>query len=359
MDSIARKSESVEEETPIQVTREHRLVERAVFAGGLAGCGKSLITAVLGSFAGVEIQKYNYSLEHICSLYFLGKLDASAATAMIRMLTDMDLYNMMMSRETNFRPSDMSSIFKNPSPWRYIRRLFQRGDAGAAERIKREKPMLQSLMHQLLVLSPPIFRALGDCLRVVEVVRHPLYMIKQWHLYMHRYGTDARDFTLWFDYRGHSLPYFAHGWEEKYIASNSMDQVIYSIARLTQLGNQVIHRLSEKERQQLLVIPFERFVLDPWPYVQQLEDLLGSKRTPQTRRELKKQNVPRKMIASGIPMPIYKHYGWQPAQKGADERTELAQRRQYAAEQAAPEAMEVLDRLSAVYEEKYMRDILE
>ncbi len=356
--SIAEEAIRVAGQSPVAVVRHPSLVERVVFVGGHPGCGKSLMTAVIGSFARVEIQKYNYTLEHICSLAHVGAIDEGAATAMIRMLTDMDLYNMMMSRETNLRPSDCSSIFQNPGPWRYLRRLFLPEGAAAVERIKRTKPILHTLTHNLLVLSPPLFQALGDRIRLIELVRHPLYMVKQWYLYIERYAADARDFTICFDYHGDSLPFFARGWEEQYLGSTPMDRAIHSISHLSAFGAQVLCGLSEDEKARVMVVPFERFVLDPWPYLQQLEALLGTTVTPLTRRELKRQHVPRKMIAEAMPLPIYKQYGWEPPEKGSNERQELERRRRYAAEHATPKGMEELDRLSREYEETYLRDIL-
>lgn len=342
----------------LRVIREPHIAEKAVFVGGHPGCGKTMFTPIVGSLARVEIQKFNYVLEHICSLYILGKIPEDSATAILRMLVDMDLYNLAMSRETNFRLSDLSSVFKNPGTWRYIRRLFQTGDTAVMERIRKEKPILQITTHNILVLSPPLFKALGDRLRVVEVVRHPLYMIKQWYLYIERYGTDVRDFTVWFEYQGHSLPYFVRGWEEKYLQANPMDKAIYSIEHLSLLGEQVLQNLSEQEKRQVMIVPFEGFVLNPWPYLRDLESLLGTQVTASTRRQLKRQNVPRKMIADGIPEPIYKQYGWEPPEGGADERRELEKRRQFAAGLASREGMRVLDRMCSGYEAAYLTGII-
>jgi hypothetical protein len=353
-EDAARTSEAVS----VRIVREPHLVDRVMFVGGQPGCGKSLLTSILGSFARVEIQKYNYTLEHVCALALLGKLDDSATSTMIRMLTDMDLYNLMQARETNLRPSDCSSIFRNPGPWRYLCRLFLRGDAAAVVRIRQERPILHYFIHNVLLNSPPLFRALGNRMAIVEVVRHPLYMIRQWHRYIERYGTDPRDFTIWFDYKGRAVPFFARGWEEQYLCAVPMDRVIYSISRFCDAGEQVVERFSEDERARFVRIPFERFVLDPWPYVRQLETLLGTTVTSLTRRELKRQRVPRKMIAEAIPLPIYKRYGWEPPRKGASEREELERQRHYAAQYATPDGMAALDRMSLAYEETFLRGVV-
>ena len=105
---------------------------------------------------------------------------------------------------------------------------------------------------------------------------------------------------------------------------------------------------------QILTIPFESFVLNPWSYMKNIESALKSKITHRTKRIMKKQKVPRDKISDGIPLKTYKRCGWEPPEKGLDEKQELGKRRQYAIEKgASKEAMEVLDRICQEYEKKY------
>jgi len=344
--------------TAAKMVREPRLVERVVFVGGLPGCGKTMMTPIIGSLARVELQKFNEVLEHICALRLLGRIEEDVATTMIRMLTDLDLYRMTMSREINTRCSDLTSIFKNPGTWRYLRRLVQPGDAEAVDRIRCEHPLLHLTMHNALAISPPLFAALGEAVRILEVMRHPLYMIKQWRLYIERYGQDVRDFTLWLDYAGSAVPFFAKGWETRYLESTPMDRAIYAIEHLLQMGQQILAQLADPDKAQVLLVPFERFVLKPWPYLRQMEGFLGTQVTMATRRELKRQRVPRRRIADGIARSIYQQYGWEPASKTSDERTELEKRRRFVAAEASSEALSVLDRLSADYEATYWQELV-
>ena len=341
-----------------RIVREMCLAQRIVCVGGLPGCGKTLFTPIIGSFRGVEIQKFNYALEYVCSLRLLGAIDESAATGMIRLLTDLDLYNLAMSREVNLRWTDLSSVFRNPGTWRYLRRLFQIGDEAAVERIQRERPMLHLTVHYALALGAPLFQALGDSLRLIEVIRHPLYMIKQWRLYVERYGTDIRDFTIWYDYEGRTVPFFAFGWEETYLRANPMDRSIYAIERLLRRSEEVLASLPTAQQANVLFIPFERFVLAPEPYLSQMSAFLGTECTPETRRQMRRQRVPRQRIADGISHHIYRYYGWQPADQRLDERGELAARRAYVAKEASAEGLEVMDRLSAEYEAARLGDLL-
>ncbi len=332
-----------------KITRPSRIAGQVVIVGGLPGCGKTMMTPIVGSLARVELQKFNYVLEHVCALRLLHSLEDEAATALIRLVTDLDLYNLAMSREVNLRPTDLSSIFKNPGTWRYLRRLVQPGDAAAAERIRQERLILHLTIHNPLVLCPPLFTALGEAVRFVEVVRHPLHMLRAWRFYIERYGTDPRDFTLWIDFDGRSVPYFAQGWEEQYLQANLMDRSIYTIAHLMRTGRQHLEQLSDAQRGQVLLVPFERFVLEPWPYLAQLEAFLGTHRTPQTRRVLKQQRVPRARVTAGVALDVYRQNGWLPPEQDASERRELEKRRAYAAQEASPEALDALDRLCEEY----------
>ncbi len=334
----------------VTVVREGALAGPVVFVDGLPGCGKTLLAPIVGSLARVELMQASYQVEYTCALRFLGKIELDAAAVLIRLFTDLQLYNMMMGRETNFRVGDLSGVWKSVHPWRYLRRLVQPGDQAAADRIATERPILNLFTHFLLSFGGPVFEALGPRVRFVEVVRHPLYMIKQQSLYIERFGTDLRDFSIWFDRDGRALPWFALGWEERFLQARPMERVIYMIARCLNMAGQTVAAQPEAYRRHVLVVPFERFVLDPWPYLHETAALLETELTPATSRMLRRHNVPRRMYAEGVGEPIYREYGWEPPRPGATERDEFARRREFAAQHAGEEAMALLDRLCTEYE---------
>ena len=104
----------------------------------------------------------------------------------------------------------------------------------------------------------------------------------------------------------------------------------------------------------IITIPFEKFVIDPLPYIEKISKMLDSKITNKTLKSMKKQNVPRKRISDGIPLAIYKRCGWDPPVEGLTERSELDKRRQFAIDQGAnKDAIKVLDQMSTKYEETY------
>ena len=68
---------------------------------------------------------------------------------------------------------------------------------------------------------------------------------------------------------------------------------------------------------------------------------------------LRRQKVPRGMIADGINLKVYKRYNWE-ASSTDNEILELKKRRDFAVGKADASAIGVLDRLSLAYEKKFL-----
>ena len=193
-----------------QVIREKMLLNQVVLVDGQPGCGKTLFTAIIAAMERVELLNYSGALENLCALKYLKKITDDAAEAMIRIQMDLVLYHTMMSRGTNFRPSDLSSAFRNVNVVTYLKRLFTKGDEVIPERIKREKPILHFATHNLLAFCEPVFKALGEKVVVIEIVRHPLYMLIQQTMNREHHmdpSGAARQFHLYIKHGEHQLPF--------------------------------------------------------------------------------------------------------------------------------------------------------
>ena len=335
------------------ITRSEYLAEQIVIVDGQPGCGKTLFSPIVAALDRVELLTYAYEMEYICSLRYLDKIAPDAAMSMVRMLTDLQLYNTMMGREVNFRPTDLSSIFMDANPWRYLRRIFMKGDETIPKRISKEKPVLHLTTHNLLAIGEPVFQALGNRLVFIEIVRHPLYMIKQQDLNMQKLIGNPRDFIIYFRHGQQDVPFWVKGEEDRFIQSNTMEKAIHMIQCFSEISDRVRDEFKEKYHASMITIPFESFVLNPWPYMEQMTQALNSKMTPLTMKMLKKQNVPRKRIADGIALPIYKRCGWVPSQ-AEDESKELEIRWNWAVERASKETLNVLAGLCVDYEQRFM-----
>lgn len=336
------------------VTARHpELASEIVLVNGIPASGKTLISPIVAAFDRMEVEKYDFPLERILQGHHLGKVDRNLTETMIRLFTDLDIYQLMMSREANFRFKDLSCVFRHHNWFAYVRRLFQEGDWAVEARVKKERPILCLVTHNLLSVGSPLFTALGDRLRIVESVRHPLYMLKQIRMFMPRACVDdPRDFNLNLEFEGRQVPWYALGWEEKFLRSGPMDRTIYLIDRLLTLSAGVMEGLTPEQRSRVLYTPFEPFALNTEPWIAKLETFMRTKAVASTRREMRKQNVPRRFIADGINLQVYRENGWVPPVK-QDELYEFKLRWDHAASEASPDALEVLAKRCREYEEKY------
>lgn len=338
--------------------RKPHMAEKVVFVDGQEGCGKTLFSSLISAFDRVEKLTYSYVIEYLCALHYLHKIDTDSVVTMVRMITDLIIYNTMMSRDVNCRPSDLSSIFKDINTFRYIKRFFMKGDMAVSERIKSEKPILSLTVHKFLAIALPVFEALEERLVFIEIVRHPLYMIIQQTLNNEILLNDARDFGIYIKYNQKEYPWYTAGWEDLFETSNPVEKSVYHIKHINEMTEISKEAVLNKYNAIILTIPFEKFVIEPWPYMKKIEDALETKITNDTLKMMKKQKVPRKMFSEGIPLAIYRRCGWEPPQKGSTEKEEFQYRRDFAAKKASPDAMNVLDKLCSDYEQKYMGNVI-
>jgi len=338
----------------VSLSRQVNIAKQVVFLDGLTGTGKTMLAPILSTFCRVEVQRLEHIYEHICALRYLDRIEEDAAIEMVQIYLDLACYNTMIGRESNFRWKDLSGVLSNPGGWRYVWRLFQPDGEPVIERINQSQPIVQIVSHQVLGISETLFSALGERLTVIEAVRHPLHLLQHWYSYIDRHGTDPRDFTVWISHNGVNLPWFAAGWEERYLACNKMDRVIFTIDRLTHLADQAYKDLTITDARRVLLIPFERFVVEPSVYLKQIADLLNTTTTKSTHRALTKQKVPRSLSTDGLDLQIYRRYDWRPPDKGNTEASELRHRWEYAASEASEEGLDVLQKMCSAYEVRYL-----
>ena len=103
----------------------------------------------------------------------------------------------------------------------------------------------------------------------------------------------------------------------------------------------------------ILYIPFEKFVLAPEDYMISLEDFLGAKMRPATKKILKKQRVPRPSINAGPQKSIYKRYALKKYDKNVSHEEDYKLKWESAKENCSAEAFEVVERMSKQYEETF------
>ena len=213
----------------IKVARNKNLLNSAVFIDGQAGCGKTLLNAIVASLNKVEILNYATEVENLCILKNLNKIDDDAVQSMIKIQMDNVLYETMMSRRVNFRISDLSSAFNDTKVLTYINRLFEKGDELVPKKIQKLKPILHFAVHNLLPVSKPLFLSLKNKVKFIEVVRHPLYMIIQQtlnHMNLAKINGSARQFRIYLEINKKNIPFTSLSFYKDYFKLKPVERAI-------------------------------------------------------------------------------------------------------------------------------------
>lgn len=332
----------------IEFIRNKNLIQEIIILDGLTGTGKTMFGPLLSSFDRVQNGRFEYIYEYLSIANHHNKLSDDAASILFKLISDVKLHDGLISREVNFRPTDLSSVFQGGKGLKYLKQLFYEDGSKLKDRIAQESPILFLITHQLLSCMDSLFDTFQSKIKVVHTVRHPLHLIEHWASYIDNHGNDSKDFTMWFKYNEYELPWFAHGWEEKYINSNAYEKSIYAIENLYQ--DTFSYAKEDKKKENLFFLPFEQFVLNPKPYVTALTSFLSTSTTTKTKSILRAQKVPRKAVHLGPVKSIYKRYGLKKISKKRTDEEVYNNLMNEIKEKISTPAYEVLLSVSAEYE---------
>ncbi len=330
--------------------RNKHIAEKIIFIDGISGSGKSIMGPVLSSFHNVELYRLENIFENVCRLDYFNKIDKDAAITLMRLYADLTLYKSMIAREVNLRLHDNTGLLNNPNKLRYIKRLFSKDGEQVLDRIKKGNPILQTNTHQLFSAIKLAFDSFAERLRVIEMVRHPAFMIEHHVNYVDKYCSNPREFTLWIDDNGKTVPWFADGWEEKYVSLQPIDKAIHTLSHLDHLNLNSYDSLTVRQKEQILFIPFEKFVTEPGPYIVKLESFIGTIRSRKTKSVLKRQRCPRDIYTAGRGK---RSYGWKAPGLDSNNILEYERVRKLVSSQAKTESIELFEKMCSNYEKKY------
>ncbi|KAF5416488.1 MAG: hypothetical protein C5S38_02780 [Candidatus Methanophagaceae archaeon] len=246
-----------------KLVRNNNLVEKLVIVDGIGRSGKSLMGVTLASMLNVEKERIDAMLDYIPRLYAMNKLSRDAAVTMLRIEVDNRLYDTMISRAVNFRPSDYTGIFKYPNPLRYIERLFlEEEGAPVVERVRKEKPIFQNMTHDGLSYAKIFFEAFGDKLFFIEMLRNPIDIVYDWHIrdFGTRIGKDPREFQFTFEWKGEMVPIMAHGWEDEYLTISPVERIIRMIDTMYRKNIKTYNELTREQKERIFFVVFDKFV---------------------------------------------------------------------------------------------------
>lgn len=293
--------------------------------------------------------KYSYDTEIYCHLYDLKLLDLDLCSQLVKNQLDLLIYNNMMGRDMNFRYSDISSVFQNVNRFKNIKRIFSSGDEAIPAKIAELKPILHLAMHGLLGMSDPLFKAMPQGMLFIYMLRHPLFLLRQNIWNMENLINNQRSFWLYYKHENKAYPSFYLGRESLFINSNPKEKAIYFIEGFI---NKQEAKQDIRTNDSYYELDFESLVLEPEKHIRAICEKMGVDQTSKTRKVLKKENIPRKILSDARRRKIYERVGWVKSHSG-NRKDEFEEMQKWAFEGISAHAAETLSRLCTGYEEKY------
>ena len=107
----------------MKILKKNHYNEKIIFVSGLTRSGKSLLCSILSTLSKNEKFNMNFMLENIFQLTYLKKINIETSTFLIKTFCDLLLYDQMIGRNVNFRPSDYTSIWNTKNAKEFLLRL--------------------------------------------------------------------------------------------------------------------------------------------------------------------------------------------------------------------------------------------
>ena len=293
----------------IEWVREQTFPGRILLIDGMTGAGKNMISRVIDGYPNNHNPIFSYELEQLCIAWSQKKIDLDANIALIRMHIDKIRYNFSVSRELNFRPSDLTSIFRSKKRNIYIKNLLKNREITNLKDKEFFSKNLCIITHQLLGASQVMDLAFPQRVLRIFTIRHPIYLYQHWLNYIPKHGTDPKDITVWNDHKGVPIPWFAKDYGELYSNASYPDKAAIVLSDMVNKSIDYIESKQSDEKFQ--VIDFENFVIHPHVYLTRINSLLGENFPHKNKKILTKENIPRNHINSARNLSIYRrsNYG--------------------------------------------------
>ena len=309
-------------ELSLKEAKERRIIKKKntfnnkiVFVNGFSASGKTMVAPIVSSMQNVESLIYPYEIEWISSIYYCDGIEKNFYLEFLKQYADHTIYNQMMGRNSNLRPSDISSVLQSRKKILYLKRLFKKGDNLIPNKIIKEKPIINYTSSHLFFFINDIGEAFKKRVLFIETVRSPLYMFRQIKILFKEVYMQRPEKV--FTFQAHNefgksffFDFFSKDDVFKDINLNNLNELVISyIERMFKFYFNFNFSKIDMSGGKLIFLPFEKFVLNPNKWINSILNFLEIDNDKNLINELKKQKVPRKFLHEGLSRSVYERYG--------------------------------------------------
>ena len=267
------------------------LAKDIVLIDGISRAGKLMSGAIISSFKNMESVEFGENFEHFLPAIKLKKCSNDFAKSYLFNHLKQLIYNKMISRNINFRPSDRTGIKNYFNPKVYKKRLLMKEGDLVVKRILTTKPTLPFITHDLMV-NYDIFEKLNINVKMIEIFRNPVDLVYSWYKrgLGDRWGKDPRVFTLLVEKNNKPYPWYLYNLPKNWSKLNVCEKCVYFVTLLT--SQSIIQYKKINNKKKIYITNYEKIVENTQQEMLYISRFLNTKFSNQTKRIIKKENLP-------------------------------------------------------------------
>ena len=290
--------------------------DELVMVDGLIGGGKSLLADVICSYDEIDPWQLALPIELVCNLHLAGEMSLNAAKKTAVQFFDEIRRDMVFGRNLNGNFYDQTSMFRRGrrlDMLRFFRKVSALRDTLANDPYGHGLHGRVCLVtHHNIQNALLIQNVLAPRLRYFWITKQPASrpMILQVASWLSRWAQgQGSNFLV---SRGdHNFPVTLL--EEHISDYQRFDEIGRAVLLIGSWLERGFNTCSELENlglnKTVITIPFEKFIVEPYPYLETIEEVLGCSRNRNVERELKRQKVPRMNVVDYGATPDQRRLG--------------------------------------------------
>lgn len=259
---------------------------------GFTRSAKAMLMNLISTFENVEKPHHDIFLEQIYYLHKIKKISSESAVYLLKKTLNITQFYNVIGRNVNYKKNDFSGIYNYHNPSLYIKRSQS---SNYKLNFIPKKYMFQIMLHSGLNSGKLLLQS-SSSLKIIEIIKNPLELVYSW--IKKNCGKDIYKepnvYVLTIKYKNKVIPYFAKGWENKYLKMSQYDRCANIIFHLFDDRKNQIKRLNLKDKKRILFVNFDNFINRPEKEIKKISKFIKKKPSKKTFSAFKKEKIPRK-----------------------------------------------------------------